>query len=93
MLHFIILGDININYLNESKNKNLPDNLLLSHNLTSIINFPTRVQNTSATAIDNIFINVFQFESYPVTTIINGVSNHDAQLLIISTDASSVPIH
>ena len=49
MLHFIICGDININYLNESVNKSQLDNLLLSYNLTSI-NFPTRVQNTSATA-------------------------------------------
>ena len=93
MLHFIICGDININYLNGSKNKNLLDNLLLPYNLTSIINFPTRVQNTSATAIDNIFINVFQFESYIVTPLINGVSDHDAELLILSTDNSIVPIH
>ena len=93
MLHFIICGDININYLNESKNKNLLDNLLLFYNLTSIINFPTRVQNTSATATDNIFINVFEFESHMVTLIINGMSDHDAQLLIISTDNSNVPIY
>ena len=55
-LHFIICGDININYLNESENKNQMDNLLLSYNLISIINFPTRVQNTSATATDNILL-------------------------------------
>jgi hypothetical protein len=93
MLHFIICGDININYLNESKNKNQLDNLLLSYNLTNIINFPTRVQNTSATAIYNIFIDISQFESYMVTPIINGVSDHDARLLIISTDYSHVPMH
>ena len=81
MLHFIICGDININYLNESKNKNQLDNLLLSYNLASIINFLTRLQNTSVTAIDNIFIDVSQFESYTVTPVINGVSDHDAQLL------------
>ena len=91
MLHFIVCGDININYLNESENKNQLDNLLLSYNLTSTINFPTRVQNTSATAIDNIFIDVSQFESYTVTPIINGMSDHDAQLLIISTDYSHDP--
>jgi hypothetical protein len=28
-----------------------------------------------------------------VTPIINGASDHDAQLLIISTDDSNVPIH
>ena len=42
-LHFIICGDINISYLNESENKNQLDNLLSSHNLTSIIHFLTRV--------------------------------------------------
>ena len=56
MLHVIICGDININYLNESVDKSQLDNLLLSYDLTSLINFQTRVQNTSTTAIDNIFI-------------------------------------
>ena len=50
-----------------------------------------RIQNTSATAIDNIFIYVPQFEGYMITPVINGVSDHDAQLLTISTDYSSVP--
>ena len=44
-------------------------------------------------AIDNIFIVVSQFESYTVIPIINGMSDHDAQLLTISTDYSHVPIH
>jgi len=61
--------------------------------ITSIINFLTRVQNTSATAIDNIFIDVSQLESYTVTPIINDMSDHDAQLLIISTDYSHVTIN
>jgi len=85
-LHFIICGDIDINYLNESGNKNQLDNLLLSYNLTSIINFLTRIQNTSAAAIDNIFVDVSQFEGYTITSVMNGVSDHDAQLLTISTD-------
>jgi len=61
--------------------------------LTSIINFLTRIQNTSATAIGNIFIDVSQFEGYTITLIINGVSDHDAQLLTISTDYSYIPTH
>ena len=44
-----------------------------SYNLTSIINFPMRVWNTSATAEDNIFIDVSQLESYTATHIINDV--------------------
>jgi len=67
-------------------------NLLLSYNLISIINFPTRVQNTSATARDNIFIDISQFESYTITPLLNGLSDRDAQLLMISTDFSYIPI-
>jgi hypothetical protein len=52
-----------------------------------------RVQNTSATPIDSIFIDVSQFENYTVTPIINSVCGHDAQLLIIRTADPHVPIH
>ena len=93
MSHFIICEDININYLKESKDKTHLDNILLSYNLISIINFPTRVQNTSSTAKDNVFIDVTQFESYTVTPITNSLSHHDAQLLKISTEYTLVPIH
>ena len=61
--------------------------------MTSIINFPTSVQNTSATAIDSIFIDVSQFESYTITPVINGRSDHVAELLTINTDYSFVPTH
>ena len=67
----------------ESEKKNQLDNLLFSYNLTSIINFPVRVQNTYATAINNIFIDISQFESYTVTPILNGLSDHDAQLSLV----------
>jgi hypothetical protein len=79
MSHFIICGDIN--YLKVSEDKTHLDNILLSYNLISITNFPTRVQNASSTAIDNIFIDVTQYESYAVTPITNGLSDHDAQFL------------
>jgi len=72
----------------ESEKKNQLDSLLLSCNLNSIINFPTRVQNTFATAVGNTFIDISQFESYTVTPTLNGLSDHYAQLLMISTDCS-----
>jgi len=40
-----------------------------------------------------MFIDVSQFESYTVTPITNGLSDHDAQLLKISTEYTLVPIH
>ena len=76
----------------ESERKNQLDNLLLSYNLTSIIKFPTRLQNTSTTAIDNMFLDKSQFENYTVIPITNGLSDHDAQLLKINTKTSHRPM-
>jgi hypothetical protein len=53
---FIICDDININYLNENNCKQQINSLLKTYNLSPTINFATRVQNSSSTAIDNIII-------------------------------------
>jgi len=72
----------------ESEKINQLDNLLLSHTLTNIINFPTRVQNTFATAVGNVFIDISQFVSYTIASILSGLSDDDdddgAQLLMFS---------
>jgi hypothetical protein len=54
--HIIICGDLNINYLVENEQKKQLDNLLLMYNLVSIVNFPTRINNTSVSALDNFLI-------------------------------------
>ena len=64
--------------------KTLLDSLLASYNLTSTVYFPTRLQNNSATAIDNIFIDTSKFDNYGILAIINGLSDHDAQLITIN---------
>jgi hypothetical protein len=64
-LDFIICGVININYLTGSERKSQLDTLLLSYNLSGIINFPTKVQNASVTAIDNMFIDTSHMENIP----------------------------
>jgi hypothetical protein len=58
---FIICGDININYLHDSERKNRLDALLRTYNLTGTVNFPTRVQENSAGAIDNISTDITRF--------------------------------
>jgi len=69
----------------ESEKKNQLDFFLLSYTLTNIINFPTRVQNTSATAVGNVFIDISQFVNYTITSILSGLSDDDdAQLLMFS---------
>jgi hypothetical protein len=82
---FIICGDININYLVVSEQRKQLDNLLLLYNLKSIVDFPTRRNYTSLSAIDNIFIDNSCFHDYSLTPFYNDLSDHDAQILTIKT--------
>jgi hypothetical protein len=66
------------------KKKALLDSLLASYNLTSTVYFPTRIQNNSVTTIDNIFINVSKFDYYIISPLVNGLSDHHAQLIAIN---------
>jgi hypothetical protein len=45
------------------------------------MNFATRVQNSSSTAIDNIFIDSARLSSSCTSPLVNGLSDHDAQFL------------
>ena len=81
---FIICGDININYLIESNHKNQLSSLLTTYNLSHTVDFATRIQNKSYTAIDNIFIDNNRLNSSYTTALINGLSDHDAQFLAIN---------
>jgi hypothetical protein len=57
--------------------------MLLYYYLLAIVHFPTRVQNQSNTAVDNIFMDIHKITNYTVSPIYNGLSDHDAQLLIV----------
>jgi hypothetical protein len=79
---FIICGDININYLGTNNKKKQLDYVLGTYNLISTVHFPMRTANNSATFIDNIF-----FENrrhYTIEPCINGLSDHDAQLITLN---------
>jgi hypothetical protein len=53
---------LKINYLDDrDTNKLRLNTLLASYYLCSIVDFPTRVTSTSATAIDNFFIETQKF--------------------------------
>jgi hypothetical protein len=56
--------------------------MLKTCNLTSTVYFPTRTTNISAMLIDNIFINYTR--NYNVNLCVNGLSDHDAQLITIN---------
>jgi hypothetical protein len=80
----ILCGDFNINYLSENQNKQALNSLLTIYSLYSVIDFHMRIHNNSNTMIDNIFINKFKNENYSVHYLINGLSDHDAQVLSLS---------
>jgi hypothetical protein len=73
----IICGDININYLVENEQKKQLDNLLLMYNLISIVNFPTRINNTSASALDNFFIDASCCEDFSIIPFWNDLSDQN----------------
>jgi hypothetical protein len=77
---FLICGDINTDYITESNWKKL-SSLLTTYNLLHTVNFATRIQNKSITAIDNIFVDNSRLRSSITSPLINGQSDHDAQLL------------
>jgi len=62
-IEIIICSDFNINYLNGNDKNSKLDNLLLSYNLYSTVNFPTRIYNNAVSAIDNIFIDKVKYEN------------------------------
>jgi hypothetical protein len=82
-VEFIICGDININYLQDTPKKKQLNSLLLSFNLFCIIDFPTRSQNNAVSLIDNIFTDYSQDGKYQVFPLNTGLPDHDPQLLII----------
>jgi hypothetical protein len=51
------------------------------HNLVSVVNFPARVKNNSRSAIGNISLGTTQFGMYTSCPTVNGLSDHDAQIL------------
>ena len=83
---FLIRGDIN--YLGTSNKKKQLDYLLGTYNLIGTVYFPTRTANNSVTLIDNIFIDTRR--NYTIKPCINGLSDHDAQLITLNN--FSLPI-
>jgi hypothetical protein len=59
------------------------------------MNFATRVQNSSITAIGNIFTDSVRLSSSSTTQIVNGISDHDAQFPAVNNiilEVNSTPL-
>ena len=92
-INLFLCGDINVNYLKNNSRRSQLDALLMSYNLVSTVNFPTRIHNNSSSIIDNIFMDSSRFEKYTIFPLINGLSDHDAQVIIISVPQSQPHEH
>ena len=75
--------ETNINYLDNTNNELQLDSLLASCDLYSTVDFPKRINNCSSTTIDNIFIDKYKNTNFSIKTLPNGLSDHDAQILIL----------
>jgi hypothetical protein len=88
----VICGDININYLENCKKRQQFDALLQTYNIIgTVVTFPTHKTKASTTAIDNIFIT--RAKNYIINPHINGLSDHEAQIIFIETGAPKKQIH
>jgi hypothetical protein len=48
-----------------------------------VVDFPTRIHKNSGSIIDHIFIDNTRINSFNVSSIINGLSNHHTQYLVL----------
>jgi len=53
----ILLGDLNYNYIKETTVNNTWNSIISAHNLTQLVNIPTRVTATTSTIIDHVYTN------------------------------------
>jgi hypothetical protein len=77
-------GDVNVNYLIDNIRKNQLDAVLHSYNLAGIVKFPTGIGLNSHTTTDSVFIDTSTIGKYDLYPLINGLSDHDAQLLVLN---------
>lgn len=77
---FVIAGDFNLNVLNCTPEIQHFKNILKSHSVHYLVDFPTRVTANTSTAIDNILTNIDKSLSH-VIGIVTALSDHDGQIL------------
>jgi hypothetical protein len=51
--------------------------------MTNVIEFPARINEGHATAINGIFIDVSRANHFTVASISNGLSDHDVQYIVL----------
>jgi hypothetical protein len=81
LVYFLNQLDSILNSLDNPKTEYILCGDLNMYNLIGTASLPTRITNTSFTAIDNIFVD--KRSNYTIKPQINGLSDHDAQILTL----------
>lgn len=87
-----ILGDFNLDLLKHDTHAPTGTflNNLISHSFLPTIYYPTRITETSATLIDNIFVNS-RHHNYSTANVWNDISDHLPVVIHYSTKLSQTP--
>jgi hypothetical protein len=80
---YLICGDLKINLFIKSNDTLKLETLMNTFNLTQVVNFPTRIINNNATLIDTFFVDTTIYDKIQVKSFINGLSDHDAQIICL----------
>jgi hypothetical protein len=72
------LWDI-LNFLEEKIRVKQLKALFKTFNVISIVAFPTIMCASTSTAIDNIFIDISKYDYHSVSSLYNGLPNHEAR--------------
>jgi hypothetical protein len=81
---FLICGDLNINLLTKSNDASRLLTLMNTFNMTQVVDFPTRTTNKTESLLDTIFIDTSIYEDIQIKPHINGLSDHDAQIICLN---------
>ena len=89
----VLVGDFNADLLKYDQNSNISDflDLMYSSLLLPHIFSPTRTTSSSATLIDNIFTNNYNY-SFVSGNLVNTLSDHHAQFLIMGNQYSPLEL-
>ena len=83
-LTFLICGDLNINLLTKSNDASKLLTLMNTFNLTQVVDFPMRITINNKSLLDTIFIDITTYNKIQIKPFVNGLLDHDAQIISLN---------
>lgn len=81
---FVFCGDFNVNILKDSVFKQQITLLFKTYNLFQSINFRTRIDKVSSSAIHNLFVDHSRINSHCIYPVINNISDNGVHYLVLN---------